>query len=34
MPISEQVNGIIHLGWDPVEGVAQLMAREQKAETG
>jgi glycerol-3-phosphate dehydrogenase (NAD(P)+) len=32
MPISEQVNGIIHLGWDPVEGVAQLMAREQKAE--
>lgn len=32
MPISEQVNGIIHLGWDPVEGVARLMAREQKAE--
>jgi glycerol-3-phosphate dehydrogenase (NAD(P)+) len=32
MPISEQVNGIIHKGWDPVEGVARLMAREQKAE--
>jgi glycerol-3-phosphate dehydrogenase (NAD(P)+) len=34
MPISEQVNGIIHQGWDPVEGVARLMAREQKAEYG
>jgi glycerol-3-phosphate dehydrogenase (NAD(P)+) len=34
MPISEQVNGIIHLGWDPVEGVAQLMAREQRPEHG
>jgi glycerol-3-phosphate dehydrogenase (NAD(P)+) len=34
MPISEQVNGIIHLGWDPVEGATQLMAREQKAEHG
>ena len=34
MPISEQVNGIIHKGWDPVEGVARLMAREQKAEHG
>lgn len=34
MPISEQVNGIIHKGWDPVEGVARLMAREQKAEYG
>jgi len=32
MPISEQVNGIIHKGWDPVEGVARLLAREQKAE--
>ena len=32
MPITEQVNGIIHKGWDPVEGVARLMAREQKAE--
>jgi glycerol-3-phosphate dehydrogenase (NAD(P)+) len=34
MPISEQVNGIIHNHWDPVIGVAQLMAREQKAEHG
>jgi glycerol-3-phosphate dehydrogenase (NAD(P)+) len=32
MPITEQVNGIIHQGWDPAEGVARLMAREQKAE--
>ncbi len=32
MPISEQVNGILHKGWDPVEGVASLLAREQKAE--
>jgi len=32
MPISEQVNGIIHNGWNPAEGVATLMAREQKAE--
>ena len=32
MPITEQVNGIIHLGWNPSEGVARLMAREQKAE--
>ena len=34
MPITEQVNGIIHHGWDPVEGVDRLMAREQKAEHG
>lgn len=34
MPITEQVNGIIHLGWDPAEGVARLMARQQKAEYG
>jgi len=34
MPITEQVNGIIHHGWDPAEGVAALMAREQKAEYG
>lgn len=34
LPISEQVHGIIHLGWDPVEGVRRLLAREQKAETG
>ena len=32
MPITEQVNGIIHQGWDPAEGVARLMSREQKAE--
>ena len=32
MPITEQVNGIIHHGWDPAQGVASLMAREQKAE--
>lgn len=32
MPISEQVNGILHKGWNPVEGVANLLAREQKAE--
>ncbi len=32
MPISEQVNGIIHKGWNPEEGVARLLAREQKAE--
>ncbi|MGB5290516.1 MAG: NAD(P)H-dependent glycerol-3-phosphate dehydrogenase [Lysobacterales bacterium] len=34
MPITEQVNGIIHHGWDPAEGVASLMARQQKAEYG
>ena len=34
MPITEQVNGIIHHGWDPAEGVARLMARQQKAEYG
>ena len=34
MPITEQVNGIIHHGWNPAEGVARLMAREQKAEYG
>lgn len=32
MPISEQVNGIIHKGWNPSEGVARLLARQQKAE--
>jgi len=32
MPITEQVNGIIHKGWNPVEGVVRLLAREQKAE--
>ena len=34
MPISEEVNGIIHNGWNPEEGVARLLAREQKAEYG
>ena len=32
MPISEQVNAVIHHSRDPVEGVAQLLAREPKAE--
>lgn len=32
MPISEQVHGIIHQGWNPAEGVRRLLAREQKAE--
>lgn len=32
MPISEQINGVIHKGWNPVEGVARLLARELKAE--
>ena len=32
MPISRQVYGIIHEGWDPVEGVRRLLAREQKPE--
>jgi glycerol-3-phosphate dehydrogenase (NAD(P)+) len=32
MPISEQVHGIIHSGWDPAEGVQRLLAREQKPE--
>jgi len=34
MPISTQVHGIIQKGWDPEEGVARLLAREQKAEYG
>jgi len=34
MPISEQVHGIIHEGWDPYEGVRRLLAREQKPEYG
>lgn len=33
MPISEQVHGIIHKGWDPYEGVRRLLSREPKAET-
>jgi glycerol-3-phosphate dehydrogenase (NAD(P)+) len=32
MPISNQVYGIIHLGWSPTEGVSRLLAREQKSE--
>ncbi len=32
MPISKQVYGILHEGWDPAEGVRRLLAREQKAE--
>ncbi len=34
MPISRQVFGIIHEGWDPEEGVRRLLAREQKPEHG
>jgi glycerol-3-phosphate dehydrogenase (NAD(P)+) len=34
MPISKQINGIIHEGWNPEEGVVRLLAREQKAEYG
>lgn len=33
MPISEQVYGMIHEGWDPSEGVRRLLSREQKSET-
>ncbi len=32
MPISKQVHGVLHRGWDPAEGVRRLLAREQKAE--
>ncbi len=32
MPISEQVNGIIHKGWDPSRSVKTLLSREQKPE--
>jgi glycerol-3-phosphate dehydrogenase (NAD(P)+) len=32
MPITRQVCGILHEGWDPGEGVRRLLAREQKAE--
>ena len=34
MPISEQVYGIIHLGWNPKQCVRDLLAREQKPEHG
>lgn len=33
LPISEQVHGIIHKGWDPSEGVRRLLSRELKSET-
>jgi len=33
MPISEQVNGIIHQGWNPYQSVRDLLSREQKPET-
>lgn len=33
LPISEQVYGIIHQGWDPSEGVRRLLSREPKSET-
>jgi len=32
MPISEQINGIIHHGGDPYRSVRELLAREQKPE--
>jgi glycerol-3-phosphate dehydrogenase (NAD(P)+) len=32
MPISEQINGIIHKGWDPYRCLRELLAREQKSE--
>jgi glycerol-3-phosphate dehydrogenase (NAD(P)+) len=32
MPISEQIHGIIHLGWNPKHCVRDLLAREQKHE--
>jgi len=32
MPISEQINGIIHQGRDPYRSVRELLAREQKSE--
>jgi len=32
MPISEQIYGIIHLGWNPKQCLRDLLAREQKAE--
>ena len=33
LPISEQVYGIIHKGWDPSEGVRRLLSREPKSES-
>ncbi len=34
MPISEQIYGIIHLGWNPAHCLRDLLAREQKPEHG
>jgi glycerol-3-phosphate dehydrogenase (NAD(P)+) len=33
MPISEQVYGVIHQGWNPAQGVRDLLSRDQKHET-
>jgi len=32
MPISEQINGIIHKNWDPYRSVRELLSRDQKPE--
>ena len=32
MPLSKQVYGMVHLGWNPTEGLRRLLAREQKPE--
>jgi glycerol-3-phosphate dehydrogenase (NAD(P)+) len=32
MPISEQINGIIHRNWDPYRSVRELLSRDQKPE--
>jgi glycerol-3-phosphate dehydrogenase (NAD(P)+) len=32
MPISEEVYGIVHKGWNPYEGVRRLLSRDQKPE--
>ena len=32
MPISEQVHGIIHKGWDPHEALRRLLSRERRSE--
>jgi glycerol-3-phosphate dehydrogenase (NAD(P)+) len=32
MPISQQIYGIIHKGWDPNRSLRELLSREQKAE--
>lgn len=32
MPISEQIHGVIHLGWNPRQCLRDLLAREQKPE--